>query len=89
MGGAVLAVAAAVWTGSVPQPFPILEFVLTVAAAAATREFGLALPGKGFASFVQGVALFAIVRHGWGWGALVCRACRIPFALQRSGRCRR
>jgi methyl-accepting chemotaxis protein/putative methionine-R-sulfoxide reductase with GAF domain len=69
--GAVLSVVAAIWSESFPQPFPWLELILTIAAAAATRRFGLALPGKGFASFVLGVVIFAILRHGWAWGALV------------------
>ncbi len=71
MTGAVLAIVAAIWSGHFPQPFPLVELALTVAAAAATREFGLPLPGKGFASFVLGVVIFAILRHGWAWGALV------------------
>ena len=71
IAGAVLAVVAAVWTSSLPSPLPWVELALTVAAAAATREFGLPLPGKGFASFVLAVVLFAILRHGWSWGALV------------------
>ncbi len=71
MTGAVLAIIAAIWSGSFPEPFPVLEIVLTVAAAAATREFGIPLPGKGFASFVLGVVVFALLRHGWAWGALV------------------
>jgi methyl-accepting chemotaxis protein len=70
LAGAVLAIVGAIWSGSFPQPFPILELVLTVVAAAATRELGIPLPGKGFASFVLGVVLFALLRHGWGWGAL-------------------
>jgi len=68
---AVLGIVAAIWSNSFPQPFPLVELVLTVAAAAATRRFGLALPGKGFASFVQGVVIFALLRHGWAWGALI------------------
>jgi methyl-accepting chemotaxis protein len=71
VAGSVAALAAAVWTDSFPRPFPVAELILTVAAAAATREFGLALPGKGFSSFVLGVALFALARHGWGYGTLV------------------
>ena len=69
--GAVIAVAAAIWSASLPEPFPVLEFILMVAAAAATREFGLPLPGRGFASFVLGVVLVAVLRHGWAWGTLV------------------
>ena len=71
MLGALLALVAAIWSNQLPRPFPIVELVLTVAAAAATRQFGVPLPGKGFASFVPGVVLFAILRHGWAWGALV------------------
>ncbi len=71
IAGAVLAVVAAVWTSSLPSPLPWVELALTVAAAAATREFGLPLPGKGFASFVLAVVLFAILRHGWAWGTMV------------------
>ncbi len=69
--GSVVALAAAVWTDSFPRPFPLVELIVTIAAAAATREFGLALPGKGFSSFVLGVALFALARHGWAYGTLV------------------
>jgi methyl-accepting chemotaxis protein/putative methionine-R-sulfoxide reductase with GAF domain len=71
MAGALLAIVAAIWSASFPQPFPVLELILTIAAAAATREFGIPLPGKGFASFVLGVVAFALLRHGWAWGALV------------------
>jgi len=71
VAGAVLAIVAAIWTSSLPSPLPWAELVLTVGAAAATRHFGLPLPGKGFASFVLAVVLFAILRHGWAWGALV------------------
>ena len=71
MLGAVLALVAAIWSNQLPRPFPIVELILTVAAAAATRQFGVPLPGKGFASFVLGVVLFAILRHGWAWGTLI------------------
>ena len=71
IAGAVIAVAAAIWSASLPEPLPVLELVLTVGAAAATREFGLPLPGKGFASFVLGIVIFAVLRHGWAWGGLV------------------
>ena len=71
MLGAFLSLIAAIWSNHLPTPFPILELALTVAAAAATRRFGVPLPGKGFASFVLGVVLFAILRHGWAWGTLV------------------
>ena len=68
---ALAALAYVLVAGEFPHPFPMLEYVLLVVVAAATRRYGLALPGKGFSSFVLGVVLFAILRHGWGWGVLV------------------
>jgi methyl-accepting chemotaxis protein len=68
---ALVALAYVILVGRFPHPFPLVEFVLLVAVAAATRRYGLALPGKGFSSFVLGVVLFAILRHGWGWGVIV------------------
>jgi methyl-accepting chemotaxis protein/putative methionine-R-sulfoxide reductase with GAF domain len=68
---ALVAVVAAIWSASLPEPFPILELLLTVSLAAATRRWGLPLPGRGFASFVLGVVLFAVWRHGWAWGTLI------------------
>ncbi len=61
-------------SGTYPHPFPFLEYVLLIAAAAATRRYGIALPGKGFSSFVIGVVMFAILRHGWGFAVLVAPA---------------
>jgi len=74
IAGAVIAIGAAIWTGQLPAPFPWLEFILMVAAAAATREFGIPLPGRGFSSFVLGVILYSLLRHGWGWATLVAVA---------------
>jgi len=71
---ALAALAFVILTGLYPRPFPILEYALLLAAAAATRRYGLALPGKGFSSFVVGVVLFAVLRHGWGWAVLVAPA---------------
>lgn len=71
MVGALLSLVAAIGSNQLPRPFPVLELALTVAAAAATRQFGVPLPGRGFASFVLGVVAFAILRHGWAWGTLV------------------
>jgi methyl-accepting chemotaxis protein len=96
IAGAVLALIAAIWTSAFPSPLPLLELVLTVAAAAATRRFGLPLPGKGFASFVTGVIMFALLRHGWAWatviallgmpaGDLLLRRLRIRAALVNAG----
>ena len=68
---AVAAVVAAFLTGNIPAPFPVVGFTLLVAAAALLRRFGLPLPGKGFASFILLIPLFAILHRGWGWAALV------------------
>ncbi len=68
---ALVALAYVIVAGEFPHQFPAAEYVLLVAVAAATRRYGLALPGKGFSSFVLGVVLFAILRHGWGFGVLV------------------
>ena len=60
-----------VLAGEFPHPVPIRELALLLVVAAATRRFGLALPGKGFASFVLGVVLFAVLHRGWGFGVLM------------------
>ncbi len=65
------AIVAAFLTGNMPKPLPWFELLLLVAAAASLRRFGLPLPGKGFASFIMLVPLFAILHRGWGWAALV------------------
>lgn len=96
IAGALLALIGAIWTSAFPSPFPVLELLLTVAAAAATRRFGLPLPGKGFASFVPGVVVFAVLHHGWAWGTLVAllgmpagdlllRRLRLRSALANAG----
>ena len=71
IAGAALAVGVVIAAARLPEPFPVLELVLTVGAAATTRQFGLPLPGRGFASFVLGVVLVALLRHGWPWATLV------------------
>jgi methyl-accepting chemotaxis protein len=68
---ALAAIVAALATGRVPSPFPIVEFILLLVATAALRLWGLPLPGKGFASFVLIVPLFAVLHRGWGWASLV------------------
>ena len=47
------------------------EFVLLVVLAALSRRFGIALPAKGFASFVLGISLYAILNYGWPTATLV------------------
>lgn len=94
--GALAAIAMAILVGEFPDPFPWLEFLLTTGAIAATRSFGLPLPGKGFASFVLGVMLFAVLRHGWHWavvtglvgmpiGDIALRRLKLRAALANAG----
>jgi methyl-accepting chemotaxis protein len=68
---AAAALVAAFATGNIPRPFPVVEFLILVAAAAALRRLGLPLPGKGFASFIMLVPLFLVLLRGWGWATLV------------------
>jgi methyl-accepting chemotaxis protein len=53
------------------RPIPWLGAVLIVTVLAATRAFGIPLPGKGFASFAVGAAIPAVLALGWAGGALV------------------
>ena len=53
------------------RPFPWLGAVLLFVLAAATRVFGIPLPGKGFASFGVGAGIAAMIALGWAAGALV------------------
>ena len=48
-----------------------LEFMLLVAVAALTRRFGIALPRRGFASFILGVVLMALLLRGWQFAVLI------------------
>jgi methyl-accepting chemotaxis protein len=56
-----------------------LHLGLLVGAFALTRKFGIALPGRGFASFVLGVVLVAQLLHGWGF-AVLTSAIGLPIA---------
>jgi methyl-accepting chemotaxis protein len=53
------------------HPFPWLGAGLLLVVAAATRVFGIPLPGKGFASFAVGPGIAAIIALDWAAGALV------------------
>lgn len=52
------------------RPIPWLGALLIVSILAATRAFGIPLPGKGFASFAVGAAIPAVLALGWAGGAL-------------------
>jgi methyl-accepting chemotaxis protein len=73
-----------------------LQLVIMGAAAAASRQFAISLPGRGVASFVTGVALAALLLRGWQFavlivsagmlaGEMVLRRQRISDALSISG----
>ncbi|MBX6331216.1 MAG: hypothetical protein IRY91_05155, partial [Gemmatimonadaceae bacterium] len=47
------------------RPFPWLGAGLIFFLAAATRTFGIPLPGKGFASFTVGPAMAGVAALGW------------------------
>ncbi len=53
------------------RPIPWLGVGLIVTVLAATRAFGIPLPGKGFASFAAGAMIPAVIALGWAGGALV------------------
>jgi methyl-accepting chemotaxis protein len=53
------------------KPFPWLGAVLLLLIAAATRVFGIPLPGKGFASFAVGPGIAALIAFDWAAGSLV------------------
>jgi methyl-accepting chemotaxis protein len=53
------------------HPFPWLGAALLLLVAAATRVFGIPLPGKGFASFAVGPGIAAIVALDWAGGSVV------------------
>lgn len=53
------------------RPGFLYEFLAIVLVGALARRFGIALPGKGFASFIIAVSLFAILNHGWPAATLV------------------
>src|SRR2546426_11333408 len=73
--GAIVAIVAAV-VAYVRDPAALgpglgPEFVALVVVGALTRRYGIALPGNGFASYILGVMVFAVLDRGWQCAALV------------------
>lgn len=75
----------------------LLSLLLLSGAAAASRRFAIALPGKRLASFGTGVAILGLLLSGWqvatlaiGFGMLVgdagLRQSSMPHALAEAGR---
>src|SRR5438067_12810019 len=73
--GAVAAIAAglaAFATRRVPLGADVAEeSVVLVVVGALTRRYEIALPGNGFASYILGVMVFAVLDRGWPCAALV------------------
>ena len=51
-------------------PFPWAFAVLLLTLSAATRVFGIPLPGKGYASFAVGTGIASVIALGWAAGAV-------------------
>jgi methyl-accepting chemotaxis protein len=81
--GAVILVGVAIWMAATAPAADWsvrgLHLGLLVGAFALTRKFGIALPGRGFASFVLGVVVVAQLLHGWGF-AVLTSAIGLPIA---------
>lgn len=65
-------------TPNAATPAAAFTFVALVLAVIATRRFGIALPGRGFASFVLGAILVAVLLRGWAF-AVVVAAIGLPL----------
>lgn len=48
-----------------------LNLILIATAAALSRRVGIALPGKGFASFIMGIVILSLLLRGWQFAVLV------------------
>ena len=89
----VVAAALSIAAGRVPlDTGTAVATIVLVAAGAASRRYGIALPGNGFSSYVLGVVVAALLAHGWayaaivapvamGLGDLVLRRLSLPSAL--------
>ncbi|MGH7646171.1 MAG: methyl-accepting chemotaxis protein, partial [Gemmatimonadales bacterium] len=70
---AVLAYAwalAAYASGRAPAAAGLVALPILVAAAL-TRRYGIPLPGDGFASYILGASLFALLERGWAFAVLL------------------
>jgi methyl-accepting chemotaxis protein len=76
---AVAAALASYVSGRVPLGDNVGGTLVVVALAGAlTRRFGVALPGNGFASYVPGVMLYAILARGWPFAAFAAPLAIVP-----------
>ncbi len=79
-GGAFVAAAmAALWNSpDLRDGAAVLQLVVLVGAVMVTRRIGLALPGRGFASFILAVVIIAFLLQGWEF-AIVVAAIGVPL----------
>jgi methyl-accepting chemotaxis protein len=71
--GAVAAIAGAVVafaTNRAPLG-SLLEVLALIGVGALTRRYGIGLPGRGFSSYLLGVAVYAVLDHGWTLAVIV------------------
>lgn len=81
IGGGAFLVASVVRLSTSPELLAgaaVLQLVVFVGAAIATRRLGLALPGGGFASFTPAVVVIAFLLRGWEFGIVVA-AIGVPL----------
>jgi methyl-accepting chemotaxis protein len=73
-GGFAFAVTALLVTLRQPDTqtgYDTLAFLILGTAAVMSRRFGIALPGKGFASFILAVVLVGLLLQGWAFAVLL------------------
>ncbi|HWZ28798.1 MAG TPA: methyl-accepting chemotaxis protein [Gemmatimonadales bacterium] len=69
---ALIAAVVVIARGQVPfSASTALGTAVLLAAGAASRRFGIALPGNGFSSYVLGIVVIALLAHGWSYAVLV------------------
>jgi hypothetical protein len=73
---------------------PGLEILALVGIGALVRRYGIGRPGHGFASYLLGVAAYAVLDHGWHLAVLVASLAilvgdvvlrRLPFQSALGG----
>ena len=87
--GAVVAIAAAIAafaTGWAPLGAGAAQELLVLAVVgAATRRYGIPLPGNGFSSYIIGVVVYAVLDRGWPFAVVVAPVAMVvgDLALRR------
>ena len=83
--GVVAAVVAIAGGGVALNGSTFLATGVLLAAGAASRRYGIALPGNGFSSYVLGVLILALLSRGWPFAVVVAPAAMLigDLALRR------